>query len=160
MKYFKDCQTIEDVKQEYKRLAKQLHPDCGGDAEEFKRMQADYQTAFKRYKNLHRNMEGETYEKETQETPEEFAEIINKVIHFEGVVCEVIGAWVWLSGNTMIYKDAIKAAGFWWSKSKKAWYWNGDKEKTKRRGRYSMNQLRERYGTIRVDTEEQEKIAG
>lgn len=160
MKYFRDCQTIEDVKQEYKRLAKQLHPDCGGDAEEFKRMQADYQTAFNRYKNYHRNMEGETYEKETQETPEEFAEIINKIIHFEGVTIEIIGSWCWVCGQTMQYKEILKDAGFWWSKSKRAWYWNGDKEKTKRRGRYSMSQLRERYGTIRVDTEEQEKIAG
>ena len=32
MMYFKDCKTIEEVKAAYRKYAKQLHPDCGGNA--------------------------------------------------------------------------------------------------------------------------------
>ena len=157
MKYFNDCKTIEDVKKAFKEHAKRLHPDSGGDAEEFKRMMQEYEAAFNRCKNVHASASGETYEKETKETPEQFAEIINKVIFFDGVKVEIIGSWVWLSGNTMLYKDEIKAAGFWWSKSKRAWYYSGDGHRM-RRGHYSLNALRDKWGSVEVEKTKQEKI--
>lgn len=160
MTYFKECKTIEDVKETFKKLAKELHPDNGGDAEEFKSMMNEYTEAFNRLKNIHVNSEGETYEKETTETPEQFANIINSIIHFEGVVIEIIGSWVWVSGNTYDYREQLKALKFFYSKSKKAWYYTGEEKKSYRKGHYSMKGLRNRYGVINVDTEEQEKIAG
>lgn len=157
MTYFRNCRTIEDVKRTYRDLAKKLHPDCGGNAEEFKKMSAEYQTAFNRYKNIHESKkedsktdQQETYTKETTETPEQFAEIINAIIGLAGLKIEIIGSWVWVSGNTFIHKDALKAAGFTWSKSKKAWYHAGEKLQGKRRGRYSMNGLRMKWGTQEV----------
>ena len=157
MKWFKDCKTCEDVKQLYRKLAKELHPDCGGDAEMFKAMFAEYTEAFERLKTIHVNREGETYEKDYGETAERFANIINKVIHFDGVVVEIIGSWVWLTGSTLIYKDAIKEAGFWWSSSKKAWYWNGSTVKSRRRGRFDMNGLRSHWGSTVVKEDEEDR---
>lgn len=158
MKYFININTIDDVKARFKELAKKLHPDCGGDAEEFKAMMNEYKIVFEQYKNIHVTKDGETYEKETTETPEQFADIINNIIHFEDVTIEIIGSWIWLSGNTLKYKDVIKEAGFFWSKSKRAWYYNGEKTKSRRRGRYSMNQLRDKWGAQEVKTEKQEKL--
>ena len=159
-KYFANCTTIEDVKSTFKVLAKQLHPDCGGSSEEFKSMMGEYQTTFESLKNVHSDSEGRTYDtKETSETPEQFANIINKIIFFDGVVIEVIGSWLWLSGNTYPYKDQIKAAGFHYSKSKKAWYYNGKTEKTYSRGRYTMTKLREKWGSETVKTEKQLQLA-
>lgn len=159
MKFFNNCNTVEEVKARYRTLAKELHPDAGGDAEKFKAMFSEYKHAFETYKNIHVNSQGETYEKETTETPDQFADIINKVIHLDDVKVEIIGSWIWLSGNTLVYKDEIKAAGFFWSKKKKAWYYNGDTKKTRRRGRYTMEQLRYRWGSQEVHSKRQEKLA-
>lgn len=156
--YFKDCKTAEDVKQLFKELAKKLHPDCGGDAEAFKAMMQDYNKAFERLKNIHTTAAGETYEKETDETPEQFAEIIEKLLNMDGVKIEIIGSWIWLTGSTMVYKEQIKSAGFWWSKSKKAWYYNGDKKHSRRRGRYNMEKLREKWGTTEIDPDPRPRL--
>lgn len=154
MRYFNDCKTAEEVKSTFFKLAKELHPDNGGDAESFKKMMAEYRIAFERLKNIHTTKEGKTYERTgdnaTTETPDEFADVINRVIFFDGVTVEIIGSWVWLTGNTMAYKDDIKAAGFWWSRSKKAWYYNGDSKHSHRRGHYSLDGLRDKWGTETV----------
>lgn len=159
MKYFKDCKTAEDVKATFKDLAKKLHPDCGGNAEEFKAMMQEYEKAFETFKNVHTNSKGETYEKATTETAKEYADIIFSIIHLDGITIEVIGSWVWVTGDTYQYRDILKAAGFTWSKSKKAWYNAGEKLEGKRRGHYSMKQLRDRFGSETIEQEKQERIA-
>lgn len=158
-RYFTGCETIEDIKRTFKELAKKLHPDNGGDAEEFKEMMSQYTEAFNNLKNIHSSVNGGTYEKATAETAEQFADIINKVIFMDGVNVEIIGSWVWLSGNTYIYKDQIKVAGFFYSKSKKSWYYNGEEKKSHRRGHYSMKQLRSKWGSVEVETEPTKALA-
>lgn len=155
MKYFKNCKTLEEVKKTYKEWAKKLHPDCGGDPEEFKAMLAEYEIAFERCKNCHQKEDGSYYQKETKETSRAYADIIDAIIRFEGVGIEIIGTWIWVSGRTMPYKDDLKALGFWWSKAKKAWYYTGDKEGwVKTKGHYSMNGLRNKWGSEVITPDE------
>lgn len=157
--YFKSCKCIEDVKEEFKRLAKELHPDNGGDAEQFKIMMNDYTVAFNILKSVHRTETGETYTKETEETPEEFAEVIQSIIHLSGITIEIIGSWVWVTGNTYPYREILKENHFFWSKAKKAWYYTGTEEKSRRRGRYTMEQVRSRYGSQTVKSDRVKEIA-
>lgn len=156
-KYFSNCQSLEDVKTTFKTLAKQLHPDCGGNAELFKQMMTEYKTAFERWKNCDNTSHSQ--QKNAAETPEQYADIINQIIFFDGVQIEIIGSWIWLSGNTYQYKDQIKALGFFYSSSKKSWYYTGSTEKSYRRGRYSMNKLRERWGSQTIQNQKQGMIA-
>ncbi|MCK4919537.1 MAG: hypothetical protein KAS71_00735 [Bacteroidales bacterium] len=44
MQYFKNITDLEIAKQQYRLLAKQLHPDMGGSAIEFQKMQQEYKT--------------------------------------------------------------------------------------------------------------------
>lgn len=157
MKYFKDCATCEEVKARFKELAKKLHPDNGGDAEAFKAMMQEYTVAYERYKNVHKSAEGKTYEKQTTQTAQEFADIITKIINCDGIVIEIIGSWVWVSGNTYPHRVTLHNAGFTWSKSKRAWYNAGEPLQGKRRGHYSMNGLRNLWGSEVVEATEEQK---
>ena len=61
MKYFEECKTCEDVKQIYKKMARDLHPYCnpGKDTTaEFQEMSRQYEEAYNRLKNVHQNANG------------------------------------------------------------------------------------------------------
>lgn len=158
-KYFKGCKTEEHVKEMFFKWAKELHPDNGGDAKAFVKMKAEYEKAFDRLKGIHEAMDGTIYEKESNWTASSFASIIEKIIHFKDVKIEIIGSWIWVSGKgTFDYKDVLKELKFWYSKSKRAWYYSGDAYR-KRKGMFSMKQLRKHWGSTEVETEEQELLA-
>ena len=61
MKYFTDVNTIEELKSRFFKLAKELHPDNGGSAEEFSAMRTEYEKLFERLKNVHASADGSTY---------------------------------------------------------------------------------------------------
>ena len=90
MNFFKDCQCIEDVKTLYKKLCFKFHPDVSQDPnanEIMKEVNKQYDEAFKRLKNVFRNKEGEIYEdsKPVSEAPEDFRNIISKLIILDGL---------------------------------------------------------------------------
>ena len=95
-RYFDNCRTAEDLKKAYRQAAKELHPDAGGREDEFKSMQAEFSAAWSRLKNIHITKDGEKYERETQETAEEFMSIIEELIRFKDVEVEICGSWIWL----------------------------------------------------------------
>ena len=47
MKYFNNITTPEELKKQFRTLATKLHPDRGGNAEEFKNMMAEYMAISK-----------------------------------------------------------------------------------------------------------------
>jgi len=76
---------------------------------------------------------------------------INAIIGLSGVNIEICGAWVWLTGNTKEYKEAIKAAGFWWAKKKSAWYFRPPDYKSKNKGDWDLEKIRDKYGSTSVN---------
>lgn len=51
MTYFKNVKSFEDLKEQFKALARKNHPDCGGDAETMKAINAEYDTLFPIWKH-------------------------------------------------------------------------------------------------------------
>lgn len=148
-KYFKNCKNIEDLKEKYRDLCKQLHPDNGGDTRAFQDMRNEFSDLCKTLKNVHRKDQAEQENDDTEDCPEAFADVIAKVAGFD-VDIEIIGHWVWLSGNTYAYKDGIKAAGFFWSSKHKKWYWNGGTHKSKKHSKMNMETIKLVHGCTKV----------
>jgi len=162
MNYFNNCKSIDDVKKIYRKLAAQLHPDMnlGRDTTaEFQAMANEYEKAFNKFKNTFTNAEGKTYEKENKESFSEYADIINKIIHFEGVKIEIIGTWIWVSGATKEYKEELKKLKFKWNQSKLAWFHHNDDFRKKSRTALSFDEMRDFYGSSEIESEQLTKIS-
>lgn len=148
-------QTLEELKKEYHRLCLKLHPDVGGSDEEMKILNAEYETLFERVKNIHVNKDGEKYEKETDETPEEFQWLIAELLKLDDMVIEIIGCFVWVSGNTKPHKERLKELKFKWHSKKKCWYRSPDNYHRWGGGEYSMDDIRNMYMTVQIKRKEQ-----
>lgn len=151
-KWFNNCKSIEDVKRTYRKLCKEYHPDIHGSATEetMKQINAEYETAFNRFKNTHESAEDNTKtytsNTETTETAAEFMEIINKLIVCEGLEIDLVGRWVWLSGRTYPYKDIIKSLGFKWCSNKRMWAFHKAEDASHNRKKMTIEEIKDRYG--------------
>ena len=123
-KYFENVTSLEELKKQYKRLAKQYHPDLNNGTTNaiMQEINKQYDELFSKVKNIHVNAEGETYEKATSETSEEFVNIINSIINFN-IDIEIIGTWVWCF-NSYEYRAQLKELGFKYAAKRKAWCWH------------------------------------
>ena len=92
------------------------------------------------------------------ETAQEFMKIINQIIFFDGIKIELCGSWIWVSGNTKEYKEQFKALGFYWASKKKMWYWRNQEDATRSRGGFTMDEIREKYGSETYETKQRAKI--
>ena len=146
MKYFQNCQSLEELKAAYKKLVKIHHPDCGGDVEIMKQINNEYEEAFEILKAIHN--EKADADHQTTEAPFEFIEIVDKLMKMEGLTIELCGSWLWISGDTYSNKDGLKAAGCKWSNNKKKWYWRHEENaRPFKHKSYSMEKIRAKYGS-------------
>ena len=157
MKWFKTCRTAEEGKHLYKELLKKYHPDnCAGDQETMKEINAEFEEFWEVYKDVHTNSEGKRYtsEKTTTETAQEYMDLIWFLFGIKDIKIEIIGSWVWITGNTFPVKDSLKERGFTWSKSKKAWYFvPGGTDGKKRRFGMDLDKIRQRFGCTEIEKE-------
>lgn len=150
---FEELKDRKSLKTLYRKLCFENHPDRGGCVENMQIINSLYEEFFKKLKDLDFNG-NECSEKTNFETPEFFANIISELIKLQGIKIELIGSWIWLSGNTFFYKDKLKELSCFWSKSKKLWYWNGDNEKRNIGTKSKFEDLKKRYGCVNVEIED------
>ena len=160
MKHFTNCRTLEELKKAYRKAAIENHPDRGGDPEVMKEINAEYEMMFNRLKNFH-NSTTTDESKKTTETPEEFKAIIEKLIRLNGIEIEICGSWLWISGNTFANRDELKKSGCKYSKNKKMWYWHHEEEGFHfYKSRTTMDEIRQKYGSERMNLSRQAQLAG
>ena len=84
----------------------------------------EYDELFNVLKDIHRTKDGKTYTAthKTSETSEQFKDIINELMKMDDIVIEIIGCFIWVTGNTKPYKDSLKQLNLLWHSKKFAWY--------------------------------------
>ena len=64
---------------------------------------------------------------------------------------EIVGNWIWVTGNTKPHKEALKGSGFWYASKKKAWYFKPADYVAKSRKHYSLNEIKAKYGSTKIE---------
>jgi DnaJ domain len=161
--FFDNCATAEDVKNEYRRLCKQWHPDLGPQAEAIERtkIMQEINAAYARASAMFR--QDEMREKartrgQPEPTQKDYTDAaavdeciraaIEKIITLNGLEIEICGLWVWVGGETKKHKDELKAAEYKWAPKKAKWYFAGVPAGGFRS--FNMDEIRTRYGSQRI----------
>lgn len=137
VKWFNDCKSMDEVKEVYKKLCRKYHPDLN---------ETDTTAEMQSINNEFEEVVARESAADTSEAPAEFMNIINKLIHCDGVEINLVGRWIWLEGNTYPRREVIKSLGFKWAHNKKAWYWRNAGDTSKSRRRLTLDEIKEKYG--------------
>ncbi len=145
MNYFNKCKTLEEVKTTYRKLALKYHPDLGGDLVIMQEINREYKLAITKLAKG-----GDLNEEEAEHEirfSDEYRRVIELIILLPGINIELVGFWIWVTGNTKPVKDQLQNAGLRYAYKKKAWYFRGDDFKVLRGGKKSLDQIRTKYGS-------------
>lgn len=163
-KYFKDVNTLEELRRQYRDLLKKYHPDnANGSTQATQEINAEYDKLFKVLKDKHESKSADSKENNAKTdfnnmkydfTEDELLrEMLQKVIHFDGITLEIIGNWLWISGNTYQYRKELKDLGFKFAGQKKSWYWHSEAFRKRSHKKLSMEDIRNYYGSTEVETD-------
>lgn len=160
-KYFNNTNTLEELRKQYKELLKQHHPDNGGNVSDMQEINSEYDRLFKILKNQHESNKANSNNTNADYNnmkydfaeDEKLREMLNKIIHFKGIDIELVGAWIWVSGNTYSCKKELKELCFKWASQKKIWYWHSEAFRKKSCKTLSMDDIRSYYGSTNIRSE-------
>ena len=163
MTYFKNVNTLEELRKQYKELLKQYHPDnANGSTEATQEINAEYDRLFKILKDKHNktaDSNEESYNNMKYDFSEDKAlrEMLNKIIGFSNATIEICGSWLWVF-NSYEYRAELKELGFKYASKKKAWYWHSESFRKRSKKALSMDDIRNYYGSTEVKTEEKKLL--
>ena len=162
IQFLKDVSSIAELKKTYQKLCFKHHPDRGGNTETMQIINAEYDFLLKNL--IDQEEESEYSEEKFWQSKEQQTEV-EQVIHakiqeiiganLDGIKIEIIGVWIWLSGDTKAHKEKLKELGFSWNPNHKKWSFAG--KKSQGWSRKSINHIRKKYGSQSVKNEKGEQ---
>jgi hypothetical protein len=157
MNYFEQCQSVEEAKKHYRELLMRYHPDHAG--QEGEALTKEIIARFNAFLNgfMSRSFNSYYEDKEWKPGPDSvtpFQEILQKIINLDCEI-EIIGCWIYCF-NSKEVREQLKELGFWFSGKHKAWVYSG-KPKKGRAGKETLDEIRARKGSQKIEKEDQEK---
>lgn len=161
MKFFQNCATVAEVKALYRKLAIENHPDHGGSTQLMIEINLEYELALE-------SMDGQTSKgsdgkehvyKYDQEKENAIMDKINEILSekMQGVNIDLIGVWIWLSGETKKYKENLKKLGCKWHRVRKVWFFNCSERKSWQ-SKGSLEDLASQYGKVSFFSEKERQL--
>lgn len=151
IKHLKGAKNLQELKKIYLTLAKKYHPDAGGNLETMKAINNEYDYL----KNILPNQEDvKDYQKESSHSMNTYKDIIDQLLKYPHITVEIIGSWLWVSGNGTytIKDDVLKPLKFRFSGTQKKWYWFNGIEKSKKRRGGNLKKAIEKYGITKLES--------
>ena len=158
--WFNECVTEATIKEHYRELAKQHHPDLGGDTATMQDINAAYEIALKMAYRGQGMDEGKAQWRWTMD--EEAAAKVAELLKIKAEIkIELCGLWLWITGETRAAKDELKALGCRWAPKKGAWYWRREADGGRRwhKRTLSLAEIRMRYGSDELRAEQQRQAS-
>ncbi len=162
MTYFHNVETVGEAKSLYRNLAKQYHPDLHGHE-----TTATMQAINDEYHDLLSSLDGSTsigsdnkehtyhYNRDVeQELMDKISELLG--LKLEGCEIELVGTWIWVSGDTKPVKDKLgkNGAGLIWHRGRKRWYWRRAGYRSRYNKKASFADLQASYGSRTFEADE------
>jgi hypothetical protein len=137
---------LDQTKVKFRELAHIHHPDKGGDGEKMKQLITSYKTHLRRL---------ESQQNPTNDKPFDYQiekELIDKIEVFagiQGIVIELIGKWIWVSGDTKSIKDQLKENSFRYASKKQLWYFRQEEQAQRyHKSGITIDEIRSKYGSF------------
>lgn len=158
---FFDTTIIKDLdalKKQYFKLAKKYHPDAGGTTMQFQQLQNEYEKLLKSLLSGS-NFTDEQKQNEIQ-LDDAMRTIINSLVNIDDINIELIGKWLWISGNTYPIYTTLKSVGLQFIKKGGEPFWVYKGVESKSRGGTPIDEIRAKYGSHKITTPKTKKISG
>lgn len=137
---------LDQTKVKFRELAHIHHPDKGGDGEIVKDLITSYKLHLRRLENDQSSKDDKPFDYQIEK------ELIDKIEVFasiQGIVIELIGKWIWVSGDTKGIKDQLKANNFRYASKKQLWYFRQEDQAQKfHKSGISIDEIRSKYGSF------------
>jgi hypothetical protein len=152
--FFKQCKTLEDVKNTYK----DLYLAHGHNSAVMAEIASEYQTAFVALADQFKNAKGVIYTAKDKKTgtPKEWADMVQALAKMDGLKIELCGTWLWVTGNTYAHKKGLHDLAFKYHKEKKAWSYHNEPYRKKGKKKLSLAEIRTAYGTTKLNDEDRD----
>lgn len=151
MNYFEGIKTLEELRKQYRNLAFTFHPDKGGETAIMQEINNQYEKLSKNLINGNTFFTEERKEWEHQ-VSEELRQKLEKVIFLPNIIIELIGSWIWITGNTYSIRLILKEEGFKFSSPKSAWYFHSGEYIKKSGISLSMEELKDLWGYQNIES--------
>ena len=152
LKFFENVTTLTELRKEYRRLAFIYHPDKGGDTVLMQILNDRYDRLSEKF--IKENVDFSEGRKEYEmQVSEEIRDMLDRIMFLKGVDIEVIGGWIWITGNTFAIRTTLKSLGFLFSHPKTAWYWHKGEYRKKSGKIQSMDEMRDFWGTQKIENQ-------
>jgi len=146
--------NIDELKKQFKKLAFQFHPDITGKDtnREMQEIIQEYEIAMQEIGKIHNK--NYTFD-------QEYIDLINALIklNMKNVTIEICGWFVYVTGDTKPFRKQLgkDGIGLIWNPKKTCWYYKPAWYYKKNKNTWSMNKIRETWGSQIIEKEKQKE---
>jgi len=161
----KASESLDSITKAYKKLLIESHPDHGGTSEKFQAVRKAYKVVLENYKYDKHTKDENTNEWSSERVsidPELQSKLVElfENINTEHIDIEILGNWIWITGNTYPIKSDIKKCEFKFSKNKTAWYWHPEGYKKRSKKTFDLSEIAKMHGRMEVNSNRPKMLVG